>query len=303
MSSNRDEYIGLSNVKYIKPVLEGEIDKFEIPKYEEIFTPAMRHHPFYKHHDEIFEKELFLYSNLPVHIGGFSIKWNKNHITNVLRCPIKNSGNRSIYLPKELGFLKDFVTYCCNYENTFNEQFNDLFAHITVHCDDVKEGKSQRVPGWHVDGFQGAKFPQKHKIEHSYLWSSSSGTEFCVQPFMISHIDDSKYMIFDEFTKQAKEENLWKMLDSNIYIIDPYMVHRSPILSKNTTRLLVRLTFEYQKLLDPNDTQNPKLTFKIPYKYDIRNRLGTFPVELIPEMYGYKRMPASTEIQTSLNQN
>ena len=66
-------------------------------------------------------------------------------------------------------------------------------------------------------------------------------------------------MIFDEFEKQANEENVYGALNSNVYIIDPYMVHRSPVMKQNTSRLLVRVTFEYQKLLDPNDTKNPAM--------------------------------------------
>jgi hypothetical protein len=285
-SSERDSNIGLKNVSYDKPLLSDKVIKFDIPKYEELFQPTMPSHPFYQHHDKPFCKEKYLYSTIPLHIGEFKIKFIDSDIINVLRCPIKISGNRTIYLPDKLLFLKDFIEYCCVYENCFNKRFDELFAHITVDYKIIKAGDTQRVPGWHVDGFQGAKFPIKHEIEHSYLWASKGGTEFCVQPFFISHIDDSKYLIFDEMNKQANGP-IFKCLDSNVYIIDPYMVHRSPLMLSNTPRLLVRLTFEYQKLLDPNDTQNPSLKFDIPYKYDIRNRLCKYNIPLNKEMYGF----------------
>ncbi len=178
---------------------------------------------------------------------------------------------------------------------SFNKRFEDLFMHITVDWNPfIKKGGTQRVPGFHVDGFQGSKFPEKHEIEHSYLWSTTGnfqstsfvskdiennelnqccGTEFCVQPFIKSQIDDSKYLIFDEFNKQVNESNILTTLDENVYIFDPYMVHRSPVVNTDTSRLLVRITVEYQKLLDPNDTINPELLFTVPYKYDIRNRM------------------------------
>lgn len=66
------------------------------------------------------------------------------------------------------------------------------------------------------------------------------------------------------------------------------MVHRSPILPEDNERLLVRITFEYQKLLDPNDTQNPKIKLYVPYKYDIRNHLGIFTVPLNKELFGFR---------------
>ena len=59
----RDASIGLKDVKYDKTVLTKGVSEFSIPLYEEIFTPAMRCHPFYQNHDQIFEKERFLYSS------------------------------------------------------------------------------------------------------------------------------------------------------------------------------------------------------------------------------------------------
>lgn len=283
----RDSNIGLKEVNYVKPKLCGDIEKFIIPKYEEIYSPSMSDHPFYTWHNKSFSKERYIYSSVPVHIGEFKIAYTDVDILNVLRCPIKVTGSREIYLPKELLYLKNFIEMCCIYETSFNDRFDDLFAHITVDYKQVKAGETQRVEGWHVDGFQGAKFPIKHEIEHSYLWASVEGTEYCVQPFFISHIDDSKYLIFKEFEKQAREENVIKALDENIYIIDPYMIHRSPRVHENMSRLIIRLTFEYQKLLDPNDTHNTALHFKVPYKYDIRNRLGEYKVELDKRQYGY----------------
>lgn len=293
----KDEMIGLKDVVYKKTELSDETIKFSIPRYDEIYVPTVPEHPFYTYHDKKFCKDRLMYSALPLHIGSFDIPFDPTKIVNVLRCPIKKNKSREIILPKELEFLKEYVIYCCVYETTFNKRFEDLFAHITVDWNPcIKKGETQRVPGFHVDGFQGSKFPEKHEIEHSYLWSTSfsvekeydgNGTEFCVQPFFVSHIDDSKYLIFDEFNKQANESNVVKTMDNNVYIFDPYMVHRSPIVNANTSRLLVRITMEYQKLLDPNDTPNPGLLFEVPYKYDIRNRLCEYKVPLNKEMFGF----------------
>jgi hypothetical protein len=284
MVTVNDLNIGLKDVMYKKTKLSGKTIKFLIPKYDEIYVPSMPEHPFYTYHDKKFCKERLMYSILPLHIGSYDILFDPTQVINVLRCAIKNSGNREIVLPVELDFLKEYIMFCCTYETSFNKRFEDLFMHITVDWNPcIKKGGTQRVPGFHVDGFQGSKFPEKHEIEHSYLWSTSfisedvennglnrgSGTEFCVQPFFISHIDESKYLIFDELNKQANELNVLKTMDGNVYIFDPYMVHRSPVVNTDTSRLLVRITMEYQKLLDPNDTVNPELLFTIPYKENL----------------------------------
>ena len=225
--TERDINIGLKDVTYTKQKLSGQVIRFEIAKYDEIYEPTLKTHPFYQYHDKPFDKERLQFSTLPLHVGAFDIGA-QNKVINILRCPIKVAGNREIVLPKEHKWLKEFVTFCCIYETSFNKRFEDLYAHITVERKCVNAGETQRVGGFHVDGMQGAKFPQKHEIEHSYLWSSTNGTEFCVQPFFVQHIDDSKYLLFDELCKQAKEENVYKCLDSNVYIFDPYMIHRSP---------------------------------------------------------------------------
>ena len=280
-------------ISYQRPKLNGEVIRFGIPKFEEIYRPSEPNHPFYTYHDKDFSKDRYKYSTLPVHIGPFDIDYKNRDIINVLRCPIKMSNSREIVLPVELEFVRDFVTFCCIYETSFNSRFDELFAHITVDRKKLTPAEFHRVPGFHVDGFQGHKFPIKHEIEHSYLWSSQLGTEFCVQPFFISHIDDSKYLIFDEFEKQMNKNpngepyNMYQCLGSNVYIFDPYMVHRTPIVTEPIDRLLIRITFEYQKLLDPNDTMNPAMKFKVPYKYDIRNRLGEYSLPLCNEMFGF----------------
>lgn len=284
-----DQHTGLKNVVYTRTTVSGDMKRFIIPKFEELYQPTTLGHPFYSYHNKPFDKQRLMYSTLPLHIGPFDIEFKSKEIINVLRIPIKMAGNREIVLPNELSFLQGFVEFCSIYETSFNSRFEDLYAHITVDYKEFEKGHTHRVSGWHVDGFQGAKFPIKHEIEHSYLWSSTLGTEFCPQPFFVDHIDDSKYLVFDELVKQAREENIYQCLPSNIYIFDPYMVHRSPEAIEDTKRLLVRITFEYQKLLDPNDTINPQLPFKTPYKYDIRNRLGEYKVPLNTEMYGFKK--------------
>lgn len=285
----RDTNVGLIGVDYTKPVLSNSCIRIQIPKYEEIFKPSDYTHPFFTYHDKDFSKSRYKYGGLlPLHIGSFDIDQTK-HKLNVLRCSVKDAGSNEIILPSELDFLTDFVKFCCLYESSFNTQFTKLFMHITVDKKTVEPNTTQRVSGFHVDGYQGHKFPIKHEIEHSYLWCSDYGTEFCPQPFFIEHIDDSKYMLFDEFNKQANELNVYKCLPSNVYIFDPYMVHRSPVVTKRTERLIIRLTCEYQKLLDPNDTINPNLQYDVPYKYDVRNRLGTFKWPLTIEHYGFNK--------------
>ncbi len=285
----RDDNIGLPGVIYTNTELSNEYQIIKIPKYDELFKPSDPHHPFFGYFNKDFSKARYKYGGyLPLHIGTFQID-KSQHTKNVLRCPIKTANTNELIVPSELSYLHDFIKFCCIYESSFNDEFDQLYAHITVDKKLIQPNMTHRVPGFHVDGFQGHKFPLKHKIEHSYLWSSDVGTEFCCQPFFIEHIDESKFLIFEEFDKQAIENNVYKCLPHNIYIFDPYMVHRSPKVTEETDRLLIRITFEYDKLLDPNDTVNPNLKFNVPYKYDVRNRLGQFDFPYNINHYGWNR--------------
>jgi hypothetical protein len=283
-------HTGLAGVTYDKTILSDTNPIIlTIPQYDEIFKCSDDLHPFFSYHSKPFNKCRYKYGGvLPLHIRQFN-QTIPDNVTNVLRCPIKCANSCNIVLPIELEWLRGFVEFCCLYETSFNDKFDELFIHITVDRKNIVTNEYHRVQGFHVDGFQGHKFPVKHEIEHSYLWTSSFGTEFCPQPFFIEHIDESKFTIFDEMNKQAQENNIVSCLPNNIYMFDPYMVHRSPLITSQTDRTLVRMTCEYVKLLDPNDTQNPHLPFNIPVKYDVRNRFGTFQFDPNYEHYGFAK--------------
>ena len=70
----RDENIGIKNVKYSNTVLSNDYTKFSIPKYDELFQPTSPSHPFYKHYHENFDKSKLQYANPPIHIGPFEMK-------------------------------------------------------------------------------------------------------------------------------------------------------------------------------------------------------------------------------------
>ena len=159
-----DKYTGLKGASYVKTELNpDEFTQLTIPKFDELYAPTMGSHPFYTYHDKPFSKERLMYSTIPLHVGPFEINFEKSKITNVLRCPIKNAGGRTIIIPNELLFLKEFIEFCCIYETSFNSDFEELYAHITLDYKEFESEETHRIPGWHVDGFQGSKFPTKHK--------------------------------------------------------------------------------------------------------------------------------------------
>jgi hypothetical protein len=193
-------------------------------------------------------------------------------------------------LPKELQSLQPLLERLVNYDQLYFGGFDQSFAHVTVDASPVSKGDTHRFPGFHGDGIQGQKLTPKLVVEHSYILTTAPPTEFCIQPFFISHLDEAKHSYFLEMDAQANSYNVYRTLPWHVYLIDPYMVHRSPLVQYPTDRLFIRLTFTHSELDHPKNTENPMLE---PRNYlprvDIRKYLGPSDVKIPYETYGVVR--------------
>ena len=169
-----------------------------------------------------------------------------------------------------------------------NKDHDKTFCHITY--DKFYGQNYQRLPGFHGDGFQGSKFPTKVTAEHSYIIATNPPTEFCLQPFFLKHLDEAKHNFFLELDSQAQECNVYKSLSNHLYLIDPYMVHRTPFLADMIDRKFVRITYTFTELENPHNTINSMFDNQsYENRVDIRTTLCTneFPVPY--HLYGLER--------------
>lgn len=234
--------------------------------------------PIWSRLGTMFDVEHFTYSAPPPDVGKILLDLSNTDGLRVLRCPIKIAGNPNFVLPQELISLKPLIRHVSEIvAYKYPEVFHNFWCHVSFEKTYVEANKTQRVPGWHVDGFQGVRVP-RHRIEHSWLWTDGPMTEFCIQPFFIEHLHPGRHDIFSEFTKQAKECNAYKGISNHVYLIDPYVVHRSPIILESMTRSFVRITFTETELLDPMNTVNLSLECEqnYPNRIDARNRLHPY---------------------------
>lgn len=274
---------------------EPEITKGEetpIPDTSLTVPRVSPNHPFYRHHDTIFNLENYLYVNPPIDLGleDFDLKVFSQQ-PKILRLTIKQP-NTGIRLPKE---IPDCISYWVNqnvkYEAGFNKNIENTFMHLTI--DDAQhDNTTQRLPGFHVDGFQGAKLRDETRydiIEHSYILASDPGTQICAQPFYLQHLEAARHNSFFEMDKQAKPENIRSLLGWHTYLIDPYMIHRTPP-ALTGRRIFMRLTVCYQELENPNNTQNPSFSKNnYPERHDIRQFLKPSDIPIPWEMYGLSK--------------
>ncbi len=236
-----------------------------------------------------FSVNQYLYPRLPIDLGlidDASIDLDDSDPINVLRLPLKFP-KTDYRLPLEILELESLIRKVADYESFINKEHDSCFCHITYDLSTVKSGEYHRFPGFHGDGLQGTKLTPKIKIEHSYIITSSPPTEFCLQPFFLKHLDESKHNFFLEFDKQAKKTNIYKSLPNHLYLIDPYMVHRTPKIKHDVTRVFIRITYSFTELQHPKNTINPLFNGQEYNKrIDIRENLTKNEFKIPYQMYG-----------------
>lgn len=151
-------------------------------------------HPSYHDAKTVFDIERFQYPYLPLFLGEYSIVPSKESV-NVLRLLIRiNDAKASIFLPKELQWLKTFVNDAVNYHHQHYAINQDAFLHLTVRMGTYDELYYKEACTWHIDGFQGAR-DARHIPEQNILWCNVCPTRFLLQPFFVLGLQAERHNI------------------------------------------------------------------------------------------------------------
>lgn len=130
-------------------------------------------------------------------------------------------------------------------------------VYLTVDQKKVAPGQTQRQPGWHFDGMQGARYPVKLRACHSYLASSSLATEFAVQSFDASQLDECKDNWFDALGRQVNPHSIQISNSFDVLALSAYVIHRAVVAGQEVTRSFMRLDVT-EKIFDrQGNTLNP----------------------------------------------
>lgn len=261
----------IDNIKYDAAKISEEGETIDV---RDVWMPqAQSWSPVYTHLTAPFSFDHYTSPRMPVDLGAFDISAVEN-LPRILRMTIKPVGEEKMYIPKELEDITSFIRQVLEYERMINSKFKDCEIHITTDYGFVKAQETQRFPGWHVDGLQGGKFKNKLMAEHSYVIATNNPTEFCLQPFFIKHYDEDITNFFKAFDQQARDVNIYRGLPKHLYLMDAYMVHRTPVITEDTHRGFIRITVANAPLPIEHNTLNPMLDQKRPeFKLDIRDWL------------------------------
>lgn len=280
----------VSAIRYEQPSLTTDNPIFFEPKG--LWTPKVDEDNIaYASMWKPFNLNQYLYPRPPIDLGLLDVT---DCPVNVLRMPLKfpksstwmTPGNQ-YRIPRALKKLMPIIERVSEYEKFINPNHDSWFCHITFDHSRVKAGEHHRFPGFHGDGIQGTKLTPKEIVEHSYIMATSPSTEFCLQPFFLKHLDEAKHNFFLEFDRQAKETNVYGSLPNHLYLIDPYMVHRTPKIKYEQDRVFLRITYSPIELQHPKNTNNPLFEGQeYRERVDIRQNLCPNEFEVPLHLYG-----------------
>lgn len=288
MTSGYSDHSTVSQIRYSQPDISNHgIDYIPCGLWTpKIDSKNIAYHSLF----ETFDIEQYLYPRPPIDMGLIEDSEYACDL-NVLRMPLKFP-KTEYKIPEELKSLFPFISRVAEYEAFINPKHDDCFCHITYDKSNVTAGEFHRFPGFHGDGVQGTKLTPKITVEHSYILVTSPPTEFCLQPFFLKHLDEAKHNFFLELDKQARECNVYGSLPGHLYLIDPYMIHRTPKITSTVERVFVRITYAFTELQHPKNTVNPMFSGQqYDKRIDIRERLVRNEFDVPFQLYGLSKLP------------
>lgn len=204
----------------------------------------------------------FQTSRLPVPLGVIPDRRNfsKPSGLRILDLPIKFPGT-GYRIPSECLQFVNTIKAIVAHEVSVNPLTHLLYAYLTIDQAPVKRGETQRKPGLHVDGFQGARIQPKLMIDHSYVVSDKYPTIFYGHKFLVEHLDESIHNFFLEFDEQAQEEMTWRPQLFEICLMNAYQIHRSDYATHDSARTFLRLSFTLRQFDRLGNTHNPLFNY------------------------------------------
>jgi hypothetical protein len=207
----------------------------------------------------------FSYPSLPICIESkkYNIPFERQYI---LRMMVRSPESDGLRIPEELEWLKDTIQGCDTLQKSMG--LKNQYVYITVRHGIVT---SETDDIWHVDGFS---MRREHVPEQNYIWTNVEPTEYAEQAFPIpDDFDAMKHHLHWYLDEQVRQENIRQCEAGNIYLIDPYCVHRRPKQTAGIHRTFWRISFIPIEIEDNQCQQNPLMPKKIYSNEDIRKVL------------------------------
>lgn len=149
--------------------------------------------------------------------------------------------------------------------------WNDHYLYLTVDQRDVLPGRSHRNAGWHFDGMQGSRYPDKLPACHQYVVSSANPTEYATTPTSSEGLTETGHNWFVELGAQVDEtlpDAVVKGTPGDLMLMSAYQLHRSPVSSSDQPyrRTFIRLDVSMKQQDRLGNSINPDLPAPFEFK-------------------------------------
>lgn len=179
---------------------------------------------------------------------------------NVLDMPIKFPGIREYRVPGAFAQFIPAIRRVADFEAAVNPHPDEYWCYMTVRRGPVEPGTAQHEAPCHVDGFQGARWNPKKRINHTYTLADCIPTTYYVQPFDFAGLDEAKHDFFWEMNWQVAQTDgahAWRGEPYVIELMDAYCVHRGTESEYAAYRTWLRLSFEERVFDRLGNAHNP----------------------------------------------
>lgn len=208
----------------------------------------------------------------------------ENHLPEIIKTNLNildRYGTYILYMPVKLANQEN-VASTINDSNLINLIFKregkknlfDKYIYLSFETSYVQAGKSQKRPGWHIDGFL--------SDDINYLWYSNTPTIFNKGKF---ELDNCHSLSIQQMEEQAKEENNIIYPDKTLLRLDNNVVHKASIPEISGVRTFVKLSISSHKYNLNGNTKNPYLCYN--WKMHDRNLVRNHPIykenDFVPE--------------------
>ena len=246
----RTEHTSYRGKHYALPILDPSEPVILRPRPCEFFSDAQ----VCQELNTLWDTAAFQKTRRPVSLGTLSADelalFSRPNVVRVLDLPIKFPDLPKYRLPRALAQFAPTIQRIIDVEHQINSLHGEYFAYLTIDQSLVQPERLHREAPCHVDGFQGARWQPKCKINHSYTVSDLLPTAYYVQPFDFTGLDEARHDYFWEMNAQVAdtaEAHRWQPAEAEITLMNAYCVHRGVEATQPTLRTWLRLSFEERR--------------------------------------------------------
>ena len=165
--------------------------------------------------------------------------------------------------------IQSFIAICCEFEDGLVPDWREThYAYLTIDRRIVRAGRSHRSGGWHFDGMQGARYPEKIQACHQYVVSDRLPTEFTDAATDASGLSELHHHWFEELGRQVGgDARVFTPEPMEVAVMSAYQLHRSKVASAEEEgwRTFLRLDFSLKQQDRLGNTVNPNLVAPFVY--------------------------------------